>query len=277
MSEEQAVETTQPSVEGKSADDLKSMLMEPPAEPPKEEAPKEEPKAEPAKQEPVKEEPKKEDDWFDRDRGFKTKEDAIKSYTNLQNTLRERAEREKQLQGELDQLKQKAQERPLTVEEKERQEAVQNWKEENKDAIEFLKKEIRSDIEKETHKKTYEETALGERKKWKEEFDKDDSRKALWPVMEEIYAKQDVPAEFFKNPFPFLEAMAFKQNFSSIAEQIRAEAVEQYKASIKEADEAAKQNATGRPGGSKKAAGEIDPSKMSSSELGSLLPRNEDG
>jgi hypothetical protein len=217
------------------------------------------------------------EEWFDKEKGFRTKEDALKSYTNLQRNLTERAQREKQLQSELDLLKAREQQRPLTQEEKDHQEAVEKWKNENKDAISFLKEEVKRDLIKEKESEDFNSMAMADRKVWKEEFDKDDSRKVLWPVMEEIYSKSDVMKDFYKNPFPFIEAVAFKENFPTIAERIKAEAVEQYKSGLKEAEEAERSKTTGRPGGAKKASGDIDPSKMSSSEISDLLPRNEDG
>lgn len=275
METEEKVETveTQDTVEtqetkdvgSKSSDEIKSLIQSGTPE---------------TKAEEKKEEPKpkvKEEEWFDKEKGFKTKEDALKSYTNLQNTLRERAEREKQLQSEIDNFKKQAETRPLTDDEKQRETQIKEWKEQNKEAIEFLKNEIRGELDQETQQKNYKNEALNARKSWKEEFDKDDSRKVLWPAMEQLYAEKNLIEDFNKNPFPYIEAMAFKNDFSNIAERIRAEAVEQYKNELKEAGEAAKAKKTERPGGTRKTAGEVDPSTMSSGEIGNLLPRNENG
>ena len=278
MSEEEKVET--PSVEGQSSDEIRTLLEggataepvkveeEKPVEAPKEEKPVEEPE--------VQEEPK-EEEWYDKKRGFKTRDDADKAYAEAQNKIRELSENQKRYESELTEIKEQSLKRPLTQDEQQRQEAIQSWKHENKDAIDFLKQEIKKDMEKENEADSFKKQALDSRKKWKDDFDKDESRKVLWSKMEEHYKDRDVFQEFAKNPFPYLEAVAFQQDFPSIAEKIRAEAVEDYKKQIKEAEEAESSKATGSPGGSAKSKGAVDPGAMSSEEISSLLPRNDNG
>jgi hypothetical protein len=218
----------------------------------------------------------KEEEWFDKEKGFKTKEDALKSYNELQNALRQRAEDQKRLQEELKSLKTQSEKRELTPEEKTREEAVRKWEEENKDAINFLEKRISERLTKKQAVETFEQEALRERNKWKEEFDKDDSRKVLWPAMEKIYSEKDIFQDFAKNPLQYIEAAAFQKEFPSIAERIRAEAIEQYKAQVKEAAEAEKRTKTEISGGAKAKAGDIDVTKLSSAELAKVLGRADD-
>lgn len=261
---------SKPDVSAKSSDEIKDLLSKPSPE---------KPAGTPEVTKPA-DEVQNKDDWFDKERGFKTKEDAIKSYQSLQETLRQRAEREKQLQTEIDSLKNKSVSTPLTPEEKTKQEALEKWKTENKQALDFLKEEIKKDMHGENLVKDIQSKVLDARNTWKQEFDKDDARKQLWPKMEEIWAKhgnlETVQAEVFKNPFPFIEALAFYQSFPTIAEKIKSEAVEQYKANIRQAAEAERAGKTALPGGQKQTAPDVDPAKMSSTELAALLPRAED-
>lgn len=257
------IEPEAPVVEGKSSGDIKEILEGAPAQ---KEIKKESPS-----------DPPKEEEWFDKEKGFKTKDDALKSYSEAQNKLRELSEEKKRYESELAQIKKKESERPLTEEEKSRQASIQQWKDENKDAIQFLKDELKKDLERENQVKDFEKEALAARKQWKEEFDKDESRRTLWPKMEEIYSKKDFFHEVSKNPLEVIEALAFKESFPSIAEKIRAEAIEQYKEQVKEAEVAEKKRKTAVPGGSKKSSEDVDPSKMSSSELAGLLGRSDNG
>lgn len=251
-----------------SSDEIKASIEKKLAEPVKPEV-KEEVKPE------VKETPK-EEEWFNKEKGWKTKEDAEKSHSELMNTLRERSEHQKKIEAELAAIKQKAAERPLTEEEITREKAVQEWENQNKDAIEFLEKRISERLEKKKVAESFEQTALNERKSWKENFDKDESRRVLWPTMEKIYAEKNFFQEIAKNPFEAIEALAFKKDFPTIAEKIRAEAIEQYKASIKEAEVAERRGKTETPGGPKTVAGELDVKKLKSSEIANLLRREDE-
>lgn len=226
----------------------------------------------------------KEEEWFDKDRGFKTKEDFVKSYSEAQNKIRETSEQLKQFEEfkaqaetQLAELAKKAENAPLSPEDAQRKEAITKWQAENKESLDFIKNLVKEDLKKETVKEQIQTSAITERNNWKQEFDKDEARKTLWPKMEEIYAKKGnrIFQEFVHNPFPYLEALAFKENFSSIAQKIKQEAIESYKAEMKQAAEVAKSKSTAIPGGVKSLAGEIDVSKMSSSEIAALLARGE--
>lgn len=260
--------TPEPTVDPASlkSDDIRSLIEQKAKEP---EAPK---TPEIAQTQPE----QKQEEWFDKEKGFKTKDDALKSYNELQNTLRQRAEEQKRMEAELNQFKQKANERPLTEEEKNREKSVKEWEEQNKEAIEFLEKRVAERLEKKKETETFEQSALNARQSWKQEFDKDESRRALWPTMEKIYAEKDVFRSFATNPLEAIEAMAFKKEFPSIAEKIRAEAIEQYKASIKEAAEAERRGKTEIPGGAKTLTGDLDAGKMSSSEIANMLRREDE-
>jgi hypothetical protein len=222
--------------------------------------------------------------WFDPARGFRTKEDADRSYSELQEAHRQKAEklkefeqREALLAQEQERLRAEAAKAPLTAEDKAKQVALERWKAENADALKFIKEEIKKDLEVEEQQNAFQRAALEARKAWKDGFDQEEARKVLWPVMEQIYKEKDVFQEFAKNPLPFIEALAFQRNFATVAEKIKAEAIEQFKATQLQASEAERRNFTAIPGGLKQPAGDIDPAKMSSQEIGSLLPRNENG
>ena len=238
--------------------------------------------------------------WFDPERGFKTAEDMKKSYAELQNTFRQKSEEIKLERGKLEleqaQIKQEAEklkvienQRTLTPEETQRQEAIKQWEVQNKDALDLIESKIaerlsqRQQVEKSReNQELVVNNILKERNDWLDSFNKDTGRKALWPKMEQVFKEKGDTAEaavqdFAKNPLPYIEAMAFHKNFPSIAEQIRAEAVEQYKAQVKEAAEVERTKGFARPGGAKTGTGDVDISKLSSSELGSLLQRNENG
>jgi hypothetical protein len=236
---------------------------------------------------PVKEEPKveaKEEEWFDKERGFKTAEDMKKSYVEAQNAIREKSTALKELETfrsqaevQLAELAKKAESAPLSPEDAQKKQAIEAWKSENKDSLDFIKNLVKEDLRKESVQETIQSAALRDRNEWKQEFDKDEARKTLWPKMEEIYAKKGdkIFQEMIHNPFPYLEAVAFKENFSSIAQKIKQEAIESYKQEMKQAAEVAKAKSTATPGGVKNLAGQVDVSKMSSADLGALLPRGE--
>lgn len=238
--------------------------------------------------------------WFDPEKGFRTAEDMKKSYGELQASFTKKSEEVKQersrLEQEQSQIKQEIEDikkiqaqRPLTTEEMQKREAVNKWKEENKDALDLIKQTIKQDLDAEKsadeeNKKVslFNEQILKDRNDWLETFNKDEGRKKLWPVMEEIFREKgdnldSTIKDFAKNPLPYMEAMAIQKNFSHIAEQIRAEAVVQYVAKQKEAAEVERKTKFALPGGPKTGTGDVDISKLSSAELGSLLPRNENG
>jgi hypothetical protein len=226
----------------------------------------------------------REDEWFDKERGFKTKEDFIKSYTEAQNAIREKSEQLKkfeefksQAEVQLKELSEKAEKAPLSPEDAQKQEALKKWQQENKESLDFIANLVEEKVKSKQVKDQVESSAVKERNDWKQEFDKDEARKSLWPKMEEIYAKEggQIFQKFMQNPFPFLEAVAFKENFSVIAEKIKQEAIEKYKLDQKQAAEVARNKSTATPGGLKIQAGETDVSKMSSADLAALLPRGE--
>jgi hypothetical protein len=251
------------------ADELKDLINNPPKVEQKQEAAPDQ-----AKQE----------EWFDKDRGFKTKDDMLKSYTEAQNKIRETSEQLKQFENfkaqaeaQLAELSKKAEMTPLSAEDQQKQAAIKQWQSENKESLDFIKNMVKQEILQEQMKSQIEDKAINDRKTWKSDFDKDDSRKHLWPKMEEVYAKKGdkIFQDFIHNPFPYLEAVAFKENFSSIADKIKAEAVEAYKAGLKQAAEAERSKSTATPGGLKSISGEMDVSKMSSSDIAALLPRGD--
>ena len=125
-------------------------------------------------------------------------------------------------------------------------------------------------------RQNFEKEALDSRRAWKEGFDKSEERKKLEPKMAEITGKQDIFKEFIKNPLPYIEAMAFKESFPTIAEKVKADAIEQYKKGLAEAEEAENQRKTAQPAGGKKSLGEVDVSKLSSADIASMLPRGQD-
>lgn len=224
------------------------------------------------------------DTWFDKERGFKTAEDMKKSYAEAQNAIREKSTQLKELENfrsqaesQLAELAKKAESAPLSPEDAQRKQAIEAWKGENKESLEFIKNLVKEDIRKESIQETIETAAVKERNEWKKSFDQDEARKALWPKMEEIYAKNGdkMFENMIKNPFPYLEAVAFKENFSSIAQKIKQDAIESYKQEMKQAAEVAKKKSTAVPGGLKNLAGGTDVSQMSSTDLAALLPRGE--
>jgi len=222
-----------------------------------------------------------EEEWFDKAHGFKTKEDAIKSFGEAANKIRELAEQNKQVMSELEKTKQT---RTLSPEEQQKEQAIKQWQLENKTAIDFLKKTILEEVNQTKKEEDSVKEVIDTRKSWYEEFQKDDKRKELWPKMEETFNKygydaqsryQGFMASVDKNPLAVLEAMAFKENFPNILENLKKEAIEQYKEQLKQAAEAEKKSKTAVPGGPKSLAGDIDVSKMSASEIADLLPRGE--
>jgi hypothetical protein len=253
--------------EAMKSDELKSLIENPP---------KVEEKAVPAEE--------NKDNWFDKERGFKTAEDMKKSYAEAQNAIREKSEKMKELETfrsqaevQLAELAKKAEAAPLTPEDAQRKQAIEAWKVENKESLEFIKNLVKEDLRKESVQESIQTAAITDRNAWKQEFDKDEARKTLWPKMEEIYAKKGdkMFQDMIHNPFPYLEAVAFKENFSTIAQKIKAEAIEQYKTEMKSAAEVAKAKSTATPGGLKNLAGGVDVSSMSSKDLASLLPRGD--
>jgi hypothetical protein len=274
-----AVETVAPVAEPKTIDSMKSSeikdLMN---NPPKIEEPKAE---EPAK---VEGQEVPDDKWFDKERGFKTAEDMKKSYAEAQNAIREKSEKLKELEQfknqadlQMQELSKKAAAAPLSPEDLQKKQAIEQWEVENKDSLAFIENRILQKINQKQVQETIETSALNDRNNWKSDFDKDEGRRTLWPKMEEVYAKKGdkIFQEFIQNPFPYLEAVAFKENFSSIAEKIKQEAVEQYKASVKQAAEVARAKSTATPGGLKISSGDVDVSKMSSGDLAAMLPRGQ--
>jgi hypothetical protein len=277
MAEETVVESAPvtspaPAVEVKpenmKSDEIKSLIENPPKAEAKVEAPIEENK----------------DNWFDKERGFKTAEDMKKSYGEAQNAIREKSTQLKELETfrsqaetQLAELTKKAESAPLSPEDAQRKQAIEAWKGENKESLEFIKNLVKEDLRKESVQETIQTAAITDRQNWKSEFDKDEARKTLWPKMEEIYAKKGdkMFQDMIHNPFPYLEAVAFKENFSSIAQKIKAEAIESYKQEMKQAAEVAKAKSTAVPGGLKNLAGGTDVSQMSSTDLAALLPRGE--
>ena len=238
--------------------------------------------------------------WFDADKGFKTVDDFKKSYAELQTKLTKQSEEVKaersrleleqaQIRQEVESIKKLQAERVLTPEEKQKQEAIQRWQIENKDALEAIKEVIKGDLDKETIAKRSEEEnqkieqgILKERNDWLTEFNKDPQRKTLWATMEQEFKEQGDTLDssikdFVKNPLPYFEAKAIQKSLPSIIERAKAEAVEEYKASVKEAAEVERKTKFALPGGPKQGSGDVDVSKLSSSELGSLLKRNENG
>jgi len=251
--------------EAMKSDEIKNLIENPP-------------KVEDKKTETVTEE------WFDKERGFKTAEDMRKSYAEAQNAIREKSTALKELETfksqaevQLAELAKKAESAPLSPEDAQKKQAIESWKSENKDSLEFIKNLVKEDLRKESVQETIQTAAITDRNAWKQEFDKDEARKTLWPKMEEIYAKKGdkMFQDMIHNPFPYLEAVAFKENFSSIAQKIKAEAIESYKSEMKQAAEAAKAKSTATPGGLKNLAGGVDVSQMSASDLAALLPRGD--
>lgn len=222
------------------------------------------------------------EEWFDKEHGFKTKEDMIKSYTEAQNKIRETSEQIKQFENfkneaevQLQELSKKAASAPLSPEDAQKKQAIEKWQSENQESLEMIANIVEQKVKAKQVNENIKTAALTERNNWKSEFDKDEARKTLWPKMEEIYAKKGdkIFQEFIQNPFPYLEAVAFKENFGMIAEKIKQEAVEQYKAQQLQAAEVAKSKSTAIPGGVKSISGQVDVSKLSSSELAAMLPR----
>ena len=249
------------------SDELKSLIENPPKDEAKVEAPVE-----------------SKEDWFDKERGFKTAEDMKKSYAEAQNAIREKSEKMKELETfrsqaevQLAELAKKAEAAPLSPEDAQRKQAIEGWKNENKESLEFIKNLVKEDLRKEAVQEQIQTAAITDRNAWKQDFDKDEARKTLWPKMEEIYAKKGdkMFQDMIHNPFPYLEAVAFKENFSTIAQKIKLEAIEQYKQEMKSAAEVAKAKSTATPGGLKNLAGGVDVSSMSSKDLASLLPRGD--
>jgi hypothetical protein len=247
------------------SDEIKSLIEKPPVIEAKVEAPKEEV-------------------WFDKEHGFKTAEDMKKSYAEAQNAIREKSVALKELEQfrsqaevQLSELAKKAENAPLSPEDAQKKQAIESWKNENKDSLEFIKNLVKEDLRKESVTETIQTAAIKDRQEWKKSFDQDEARKTLWPKMEEIYAKKGdkMFQDMIHNPFPYLEAVAFKENFSSIAQKIKAEAIESYKQEMKQAAEAAKAKSTATPGGLKNIAGGVDVSQMSASDLAALLPRGD--
>lgn len=224
-----------------------------------------------------------EEQWFDKERRFKTREDYDKSVRAGQEKIRQQAEQIKAIEAELQNLKARELQKTMSPEEKQRMEAIEGWKKENKQAIDFIKDEVMRDIERESVIRDFEKSARKEMEEWKQKFDADPERSKLWPTMGELYKKevildqngQPIFKGFLQNPLKYFEAVAFKERFGEIAERIKQDAVEQYKRSLKEAEEAERSNTTALPGGPK-STGEVDVSKLSVSELGKLLPRREE-
>ena len=73
------------------------------------------------------------------------------------------------------------------------------------------------------------------------------------------------------------QAALYDQLVGKKLERVKAEAVEQYKAQVKEAAEVERKTKFALPGGPKTGTGDVDISKLSSAEIGSLLQRNENG
>lgn len=238
--------------------------------------------------------------WFDPEKGFKTADDMKKSYGELQSTLTKKSEEIKlertrleleqaQIKDEAQKLKEIQEKRPLTTEEKAQKAAVEQWKTDNKDALDLIKDTIKKDLDQENLQKkqievqsSVQEQILKERNEWLSGFNKDPGRKELWGKMEQIYKEKGDTADkvihdFAKNPLPYIEAMAFHKNFPDIAEKIKLEAVQQYVATQKQAAEAERKTRFALPGGPKSGSGDLDVSKMSSKELAQLLPYNENG
>lgn len=238
--------------------------------------------------------------WFDPDKGFRTPEDMKKSYGELQQKLTKTAEEVKversrleleqaQIKAEVEKIKQVQSQRPLTPEETQKQEAVKQWKTQNKDALDLIKQTLKEDLDAESQQTKQNEVnssihnqILKERQDWLDSFNKDAGRKQLWNTMEQVFKEKGDTAEsavkdFAKNPLPYMEALAFHKNFSTIAEQIKAEAVQQYVSKQKEAAEVERKSKFALPGGPKAGTGDVDVSKLSSSEIGSFLSRNENG
>lgn len=224
-----------------------------------------------------------EETWFDKDRGFKTRDDYDKSIRAGQEKIRQQAEQLKSIDSELQNLRTRESQKTMSPEEKQRMTAIESWKNENKQAIDFIKDEVKRDIERESVVKDFEKSARQEIEEWKSKFDADPERSKLWPTMGELYKKevivdpngQPIFKGFLQNPLKYFEAVAFKEKFSEVAERIKQDAIEQYKKSIKEAAEAERSNTTALPGGPK-STGEVDVSKLSVAELAKLLPRRED-
>jgi hypothetical protein len=238
--------------------------------------------------------------WFDPEKGFKTADDMKKSYSELQTKLTKQSEEVKlekmkldieqaKIREEMDKFNSIKSKRKLTPEEAEKQEAISKWETENKEALDLIEEKLEERRQKkESSQKvqefnsTIEKQILKERNDWLENFNKDEGRKKLWPVMEQVFkekgdSQDSVIKDFAKNPLPYIEAMALHKNFASIAEQIKAEAVQQYVAKTKEAAEVERKTKFALPGGPKTGTGDVDISKLSSSEIGSLLQRNENG
>jgi hypothetical protein len=287
---------------GLSASQIKEKLLAQPKAPPAPEAPKhgqripvpqdapaQKPEeAAPAAPEATTAEPGKDEPWY-KQFGFKSAAEAKQSYGSAQEKIRQQAEEIKNMklaeqskvQQELERLRRIEQDRNLSPEEKTRQAAFENWEKENSDALHLIEKRLLGKLEEaydiKPKAQAFEEQALADRKSWKDGFDKDPNRAALWPVMEQLYKEQDIFHGFAKNPFPFIEALAFQKNFAVVAERIRAEAVEQYKASVQKAEAAARAGKTELPGGAKAISGERDVASMTSRQIADLLPRSENG
>lgn len=238
--------------------------------------------------------------WFDPEKGFKTADDMKKSYAELQTKLTKQSEEVKlerskleleqaQIKAEVEKIKAVQAQRPLTPEEVQKQEAVKQWEVQNKEALDLIESKIAERLQAKQQAEKVQQTSsdiekqiLKERNDWLENFNKDEGRKKLWPVMEQVFrekgdTQESVTKDFLKNPLPYMEALALHKNFASIAEQIKAEAIQQYVAKNKEAAEVERKTKFALPGGPKSGSGDVDISKLSSAEIGSLLQRNENG
>lgn len=223
------------------------------------------------------------EEWFDKERGFKTKDDFIASYKASQEKMRQQSEQLKSIDAELQSIKSREVAKTMSPEDRERMAAIEKWKGDNKDAIDLIKAEVKRDLDQETAFKDFERSTKQEMNDWKQKFDADPERNILKPKMDELVNKEVVLDSkgqplfkgFLQNPLKYYEALAFREEFPKIAERLKQEAVEQYKKSVKEAAEAERKSTTALPGGPK-STGEVDVSKMSASQLANLLPRKED-
>lgn len=225
----------------------------------------------------------KEEEWFDKERGFKTKDDFINSYKNSQERMRQQSEQLKAIDAELQAIRSRETAKTMSPEDRQRMEQIEAWKKDNKPALDLIKEEVKRDLDREQSVKDFERMSKQEMTEYKQKLDADPERSKLWPTMGEIYKKEVIMDDrgqpifkgFLQNPLKYFEAVAFKEKFPEIAESIRQNAVEQYKKTQKEAAEAARSSTTALPGGPK-STGEVDVSKMSSKEIASMLPRKED-
>jgi len=234
------------------------------------------------------------DPWF-KQMGFPDEATAIQSTKAAQEKIRQQAEELKQfktmeqsrVQEELQRLRALEAERNLSPDEKAQREAFTRWEKENADALKLIEQrlvgKLQQDFDIKPKAEQFQQEIAQERKAWKDAFDKEKPRAELWPIMETLYKEKaekfpnGIFDDFGRNPLPYVEAMAFQKDFPRIAERIRAEAIEQYKADVKKAEAAAKGIKTGIPGGAKSSSADVDVAGMSSKELGNLLPRSENG